>query len=59
MTEELITAQPDDTLEDVLVKIGDEELSHFPVVDPENPNKLVGFFTKGDIIRAYTKKRAD
>lgn len=59
MTEKLITAQPDDTLEDVLVKIGDEELSHFPVVDPENPNKLVGFFTKGDIIRAYTKKRAD
>lgn|GEM_PF-2381625 len=58
MTEELITVKPDDTLEDVLVKTEDEELSHFPVVNPNNPKEIVGFFTKGDIIRAYTKKRA-
>ncbi|MDO5835884.1 MAG: chloride channel protein [Methanobacterium sp.] len=59
MTEELITVQPEDNLEDVLLKLGDEELSHFPVVDITDPEKIVGFFTKGDIIRAYTKKRAD
>jgi len=59
MTDELITVQPDDTLEDVLIKTENEELSHFPVVDPTDPGIIVGFFTKGDIIRAYTKKRAD
>lgn len=56
MTADLITVKADDTLEDVLVKTEDEELSHFPVVDPTDNEKLIGFFTKGDIIRAYTKK---
>lgn len=59
MTEDLITVRPNDTLEDVLIKTEDDELSHFPVVDPNDEGKIVGFFTKGDIIRAYIKKRAD
>lgn len=57
MTTDLITVLPDDTLEEVLIKTEDEEISHFPVVDPADPHKIIGFFTKGDIIRAYTKKR--
>ncbi len=58
MTTDLITAKPDDRLEDVLLRISDEEISHFPVVDSEDEENLIGFFTKGDIIRAYTQKRA-
>lgn len=57
MSQDLITVHPGDTLEDVLIKTEDEEISHFPVVDPQDPAKIIGFFTKGDIIRAYTKKR--
>ncbi|WP_334097678.1 chloride channel protein [Methanobacterium formicicum] len=59
MTTELFTAQPDERIEDVLIKTENEELSHFPVVNPNKPQEIVGFFTKGDIIRAYTKKRAN
>lgn len=59
MTTELFTAQPDERLEDVLIKTENEELSHFPVVNPKKPEKIVGFFTKGDIIRAYIKKIAN
>ncbi|OPY27796.1 MAG: inosine 5'-monophosphate dehydrogenase [Methanobacterium sp. PtaU1.Bin242] len=59
MTIDLITVEPENTLEHVLLKTEDEEISHFPVVDPEDEKKIIGFFTKGDIIRAYTEKRAD
>jgi chloride channel protein, CIC family len=59
MTKDLITVKPEDTLEDVLVKTEDEEISHFPVLDPKDEEKIIGFFTKGDIIRAYTEKRAE
>lgn len=59
MTIDLITVEPENTLEHVLLKTEDEEISHFPVVDPEDEEKIIGFFTKGDIIRAYTEKRAD
>jgi|Deesub1362A_J573_1020465.scaffolds.fasta_scaffold00341_10 CIC family chloride channel protein len=59
MTTDVITAYPDETLEDVILKAGDKDISHFPVVDPSDSSKLIGFFTKGDIIRAYTKKRIE
>ena len=59
MTRNLVTAHPEETLEDVLEKIGEREISHFPVVDPKDSGKLIGFFTKGDIIRAYTQKRVE
>ena len=59
MTTNLIVANPDDTLEEVLLKVGGRDVSHFPVVDPDDRRKLIGFLTKGDILRAYMKKKAE
>jgi len=47
---------PDDNLEEIMLKVGLKEISYFLVVEPENKKKLVGIFTKGDMIRAYNKK---
>jgi CIC family chloride channel protein len=59
MTTNLIKAYPEETLEDVMIKTGGKDISHFPVVDPTDDSKLIGFFTKGDIIRAYTRRRME
>ncbi|MBO8181363.1 MAG: chloride channel protein [Archaeoglobus sp.] len=59
MTTDVIKAYPDETLEDVIMKAAGKDVSHFPVVDPADDSRLIGFFTKGDIIRAYTKKRME
>jgi CIC family chloride channel protein len=59
MTHDVIKAYPDETLEDVILKAGGRDISHFPVVDPKDDRKLIGFFTKGDIIRAYTRRRIE
>jgi CIC family chloride channel protein len=57
MTTDVIKAYPHETLEEVILKAGNRDISHFPVVDPLNSERLIGFFTKGDILRAYTRKR--
>ena len=59
MTTNLIVADPEETLEEVLLKVGGRDVSHFPVVDPQNRDRLIGFFTKGDILRTYMRKRAE
>jgi CIC family chloride channel protein len=56
-TTKLITVTPENTLNDALLKIGHSEINHLPVVAVDDPNKLVGFLTKGDIIKAYRKKQ--
>lgn len=47
---------PDDNLEEIIHKVGLTEISHFLVVEPENNKKIVGLFTKGDMIKAYNRK---
>jgi len=47
---------PDDNLEEIMHKVGLTEISHFLVVKPENNKKIVGLFTKGDMIKAYNRK---
>jgi CIC family chloride channel protein len=56
-TTKLITVTPDDTLHDALIKIGDTDINHLPVVSSDDPKKLEGFLTKGDIIKAYRKRQ--
>lgn len=48
MTREVMTAAPDESLEDVATRMHDHELSHLPVVDD---GRLVGIVARGDIIR--------
>lgn len=57
MRRDTMVAYPGDTLEDVLMRVGFKDVSHFPVVDPEDRTKLLGFYTKGDMFRVYKHKR--
>ncbi|MCU0594764.1 MAG: chloride channel protein [Desulfobacterota bacterium] len=52
-TEKVITAYPDESLYAALEKIAAKDFSILPVVDRENPNRLLGIITRRDIIGAY------
>ncbi len=55
MTQKLIVARPGDSLEDSLMKLLDRKIGRLPVVDENDPTKLVGLLTKYDIIRTHAK----
>jgi CIC family chloride channel protein len=55
-TQRLIVAHPTETLEDALEKMAIAEIGHLPVVSEEDPRRLMGFLSRGDIIRAYQRK---
>lgn len=54
----LVVVHPEDTLEVAMNEMVIRDISHLPVVDPKNPKRLVGFITKGDVLKAHHKKRA-
>ena len=54
---DLITVSPKETLHEALDYLGSREISHLPVVDFNNKRKLIGIITKGDIIKAYNRRR--
>jgi len=54
---DLITINPEDTLDKALDCLGSKEISHLPVVEKLNKDKLIGIITKGDIIQAYNRRR--
>ena len=56
-TTDLITVTPEDTLTEALDSLGYKEISHLPVVRKENDRKIIGIITKGDLIKAYNKRR--
>ena len=56
-TTDLITVTPEDTLTQALDSLGYKEISHLPVVRKENDRKIIGIITKGDLIKAYNKRR--
>jgi len=53
----LLLAYPNDTLDEAVSKMVQNNISHLPVVEPSDPGHLIGFITKGDIMRAHHKKR--
>jgi CIC family chloride channel protein len=57
-TVNLITAYPDESLHDVLHKLGDSEVGRIPVIDRKEPSKLVGVLRRHDIVKAYTKAQS-
>lgn len=59
MTKDVITVFPDDAAFDVLDKIENYGYGRLPVIDPINPNKLLGIITKRDILRAREIKRQE
>ncbi|MEE3207413.1 MAG: CBS domain-containing protein, partial [Candidatus Thermoplasmatota archaeon] len=54
---DVLTITPDDTLTQALDRLGQKEISHLPVVSPQDNTLLVGLITKGDIIKAYNQRR--
>jgi len=55
MTTEVLTCRPDDTLPEALRKFGQLDIGRLPVIDPNNPKRLVGMLRRADIIRTYSK----
>lgn len=54
-TKELVAVTPENSLQDVLVRFHVRDLGHLPVVDPDNPKKLVGIISRVHVIRAYNQ----
>ncbi len=52
-TRPVVTITPDESIATALRLIGERDLGRLPVVDSENPRKLVGMLRRRDIIRAY------
>jgi CIC family chloride channel protein len=53
MTQTVITAFPDETLDTVLVRMGPADLSRLPVVAREDPLQVLGVIRRNDVVRAY------
>ena len=54
-TSKVITIRKDENLDRALEKIGFKNIEQLPVVDNENPRKIVGILSRRDIFAAYNK----
>lgn len=50
---QLLVATPDESIGEALARMGTRGLGRLPVVDPRDPDRLVGLIRRSDIIRAY------
>lgn len=53
LRKDLLTAFPDETIGDVLRKMGQHALGRIPIVDPDDQDRLLGMVRREDIINAY------
>ncbi|RME90104.1 MAG: CBS domain-containing protein, partial [Anaerolineae bacterium] len=49
----VVTAFPDETIGAVMRRMAPRDISRLPVVDRENPKKVIGLVRRNDIVRAY------
>jgi CIC family chloride channel protein len=54
-TTKVVTAFPQDSLEDVLQRFGALDVGRIPVVDKLNPKRLLGMLRWSDIVRSYSQ----
>lgn len=52
---DVITITEKENLEDALEKIGFKNIEQLPVVDEDNPRKIVGILSRRDVFAAYNK----
>jgi CIC family chloride channel protein len=52
-TTRLVTVHPDEPVSSAIERMAPRDLSRVPVVEPENPRRLLGIIRRGDIGRAY------
>ena len=53
MKKELVVTYPDETAEIAYTKLDRHHIGRLPVVERDNPKKLVGIVTRRDVLRAY------
>ncbi len=53
VNENYIYLTPDDTLDTAMKKFAQKDLGQLPVVDAQNPKKLLGMLKRTDVINAY------
>jgi len=58
-TQHVLTAFPDDTLDDALRHFGAMDVGRIPVVDRRNPRRVLGSLRRGDIVHAYSHALVD
>jgi len=54
----LFAAYPDQTLHEVLMRMGAKEFGPIPVVDRNDPTRMLGMIRRHDIVRAYVTQTA-
>jgi len=54
-SQQLVVAYPDETLHRALERMSHRDIGRLPVVDHNDPTKLIGWISRADIIRAYER----
>ncbi|MCK9592300.1 MAG: chloride channel protein [Methanoregula sp.] len=55
MSRELIVISSEDTMENAMKLMMINNIHHLPVAEPDNPDLMVGFLTRTDMMRIYSK----
>lgn len=55
-TKKLITTTPQESLYDAVKKMDMAGIRQLPVVDPQNPRRLLGVITRKDVVAAYNRE---
>lgn len=58
-TREVVTAFPDESLEEALGYLSAQDYGRMPVVDRRDPRRVIGALRRSDIIRAYSHALAE
>jgi CIC family chloride channel protein len=54
-SQHLIVAYPDETVHHALERMSHRDIGRLPVVDHNQPTKLIGWISRADIVRAYER----
>ncbi len=52
-TRQVVTVYPDESVAQALRKMIRRDIGRLPVVDPEDPTRILGWLSRADILRAY------
>lgn len=52
-TRNVIVARPDQSLSHALTQFGSRNIGRLPVVDPDDPTRIIGMLTRTDVVAAY------
>jgi len=55
MTRNLIVVSPEDTMENAMRLMMLHNIHHLPVIDPDNPDQMLGFLTRTNMMQIYAR----